>query len=317
MAENDRCEQDDYCGPGPQKCITALAMLDWNDLRYLLAVGRHGSTIAAAQALGVSQSTVQRRIVALERSLGCPLVLRRASGYTLTSIGASLVPLVEDAESAIERLERRVKGTTPAGQEILRLTCPEPVVGRLLPLVERFHARHPAYRIEFVTSDHYLDLLNGDADIAFRSGDTDHALVGRKVADSAWGVYASAGYIEARGRPASLAALGDHAIVALDKSMDTHRLMLWLNEVAPHAVVASRANSILGLAQATKSGLGITALPMPIGDEAGLVRLFGPVPQLARTWKLLTHPALRDTPKVAAFFDFVEQERKAVRTVFG
>ncbi len=292
-------------------------MLDWNDLKYLLAVGRHGSTNAAAQALGVSQSTVQRRIMALERSLGCPLVSRQATGYTLTSVGASLLSLTEEAESAIDNIERRAKRVMPDGREVIRLTCPEPVVGRLHPLAERFQALYPAYMIEFVTSDQYLDLLNGDADIAFRSGDTDAALIGRKVADSAWGVYASASYIAAHGRPATISDLGSHAIVALDESMSAHRLMLWLSEVAPHCAVASRASSILGLAQAAKSGMGITALPMPVAEEAGLVKLFGPVPPLARTWKLLTHPALRDTPKVAAFFDFVEQERKMISKVFG
>jgi molybdate transport repressor ModE-like protein len=292
-------------------------MLDWHDLRYLRAVGRHGSTNAAARALGVSQSTVQRRIGALERALGRVLVARRATGYALTPLGRRLLPLADEAAAAIEAIERLARATAPDGREILHLTCPEPVVGRLRPLAERFGQLYPAYRVEFVTSDRYLDLLNGDADVAFRSGDTEEALVGRKVADSAWGVFASAGYIAANGRPASVADLAGHAVVALDESMAGHRLTLWLGRVAPRAPVAARASSILGLAQAARSGLGIAALPMPIGEEAGLDRLFGPVPELARSWKLLTHPALRQAPKVAAFFDFVERERATVAGIFG
>lgn len=292
-------------------------MLDWNDIKYLRAVGRHGSTNAAARALGVSQSTVQRRIGVLERALGRILVSRQATGYVLTPLGLALLPLTDQAAEAVEAIVRTAKATTPDGHEILYLTCPEPVVGRLRPLAERFHALYPAYRIEFVTSDRYLDLLKGEADVAFRSGDTEEALVGRKVADSAWGVYASADYIASSGRPTSIADLRTRQIIALDESMASHRLMMWFTDVAPDAVIASRASSILGLVQAAKSGIGIAALPMPIAEEVGLERLFGPVPELARTWKLLTHPALRQTAKVSAFFDFVQRERKVVAKIFG
>src|SRR6185295_12498279 len=59
-------------------------MFDWNDLKYFVAVARHGSTLAAARALQVDQSTVQRRLAALERGLGAPLVKRHPHGYRLT-----------------------------------------------------------------------------------------------------------------------------------------------------------------------------------------------------------------------------------------
>jgi DNA-binding transcriptional LysR family regulator len=81
--------------------------------------------------------------------------------------------------------------------------------------------------------------------------------------------------------------------------------------------VASRSSSILGLVQAAKSGLGVAPLPMPIAEEAGLVKVLGPIGELARTWKLLTHPGLRDTPRISAFFDFIAAERDEVRAIFG
>lgn len=292
-------------------------MFDWNDLKHLLAVGRHGSTIAAGKALGVSQSTVQRRLVALERRLGHALVRRQATGYVLTPLGEELMPLAEQVASAVESFERKVRRTSADGREIVRLTCPEPVVGRLQPLIDRFHRQHPAYRVEFVTSDRYLDLLKGDADVAFRSGDTEDALVGRTIADSIWGIYASADYVARRGRLTTVEDLAGHPVAALDESMVQHRLMIWLRQVAPDAEVVSRSSSILGLVQAAKSGIGVAPLPMAIAGDAGLVKLLGPIPELARTWKLLTHPALRDMPRIRAFFDFIGQESTTVKTIFG
>jgi DNA-binding transcriptional LysR family regulator len=292
-------------------------MFDWNDLKHFLAVARQGSTTAAAKALGVNQSTVQRRVVELERQLGRALLVRQASGYELTPLGRELVPLVENVSEAVEAFERRAKGADAHGRDIIRLTCPEPVVGRLRPLIERFHQRYPAFKVELVTSDRSLDLLKGEADVAFRSGDTEDALVGRKVADSAWGVYASSAYIEKHGRPANVEEINQHTVVSLDESLSQHRLMLWLKEFAPRAQVASRSNSILGLVQAAKSGLGIAPLPMPVAEEAGLVGVLGPIPELARTWKILTPPGLRDTPRISTFFDFVAEERDVMMKIFG
>ena len=292
-------------------------MFDWDDLKPLLAVHRHGSTLAAGRALGVNQSTVQRRLLELERRLGQVLVVRQASGYALTGFGAELIPFAEAVEAAVLKLQGKAEGRDRDGRAIIRLTCPEPVVSRLTPLIELFHARRPDLRAQFVTSDRYLDLLRGDADIAFRSGDTEDDLVGRKVADSIWGVYASPAYVAAHGRPASVANLRDHPIFSLDASLTKHRMLLWLDQVAPTAQVVGRSNSILGLVEAVKTGGGLAALPCAIGDGAGLERVLGPIPELGRAWRLLTHPELRRVPRIAAFFDFVEAERDLVAAALG
>ena len=87
---------------------------------------------------------------------------------------------------------------------VIRITCPEPIIPRLLPIIERFHLLHSQVRVEFVTSDRYLDLTKGEADVALRSGDTEDELIGRKIADSIWAVYASHAYIEQHGKPEDL-----------------------------------------------------------------------------------------------------------------
>jgi DNA-binding transcriptional LysR family regulator len=93
-------------------------------------------------------------------------------------------------EAAIKELERHVGDAAHDAAGIIRVTCPEPIVYRMTALIDRFHAEHPKLRVEFVTSDRYLDLSKGEADVAFRSGDTDEELIGRKIADSIWAVYA-------------------------------------------------------------------------------------------------------------------------------
>jgi DNA-binding transcriptional LysR family regulator len=292
------------------------AMFDWDDLKYLLAVARHGSTIAAGKALRLSQSTVHRRLSELERRFGRPLVTRHSTGYRLTPFGEELKPYAERVEADIKELEHHLADASNQRAGVIRLTCPEPIVPRLTPLLEQFHAKHPKLHVEFVTSDRYLDLLKGEADVALRSGDTEDELVGRKIADSIWAIYASRGYIERHGKPEGIEQLAQHALVSLDESMSKHRVVSWLRDAVPNARIVARNNSVLGLVYAVKSGIGIGALPTPIADsEPELVRVLGPIAELTRSWRLLTHPELRRAPRIAAFFDFVIAEREAFKTI--
>jgi DNA-binding transcriptional LysR family regulator len=291
-------------------------MFDWDDLTYFLAVARHGSTIAAGKALHLSQSTVHRRLSELERKLGRSLVSRHSTGYRLTEFGEELLPYAERVESAIQELERHVANSARADAGLIRVTCPEPIIPRLTPLIERFHALHPELQVQFVTSDRYLDLLKGEADIAFRSGDTDDELVGRKIADSIWAVYASRSYIERHGKPERVEELSRHLLVSFEEAMHNHRVAKWLREVAPDAKIVARNNSVLGLLYAIKSGVALGPLPTPIADDQqDLVRVLGPIPELARSWRLLTHPDLRRTRRISAFFDFVVAERESLKSI--
>ncbi len=291
-------------------------MFDWNDLKHFLAVARHGSTIAAGRALGLNQSTVHRRLSELEARLGRELVMRHPTGYRLTEFGKELLAHAERVEASVKQLEQHVGDAARDRTGVIRLTCPEPIVQRLSPLIERFQEQNPGLRVEFVTSDRYLDLLKGDADVALRSGDTEDDLVGRKIADSIWAVYASQSYVERHGRPGSIDELAQHRLVGLDDAMRNHRAVVWLAKVVPPSSIVARSNSILGLVQSVKSGLGVGPLPTAIADEHGdLVRVLGPVTELSRSWRILTPSDLRHTNRISAFFDFVAAEREALKRI--
>src|SRR3981081_4502329 len=154
-------------------------MFDWNDLKYLLAVARHHSTIAAGKSLGLSQSTVHRRLAELQRRTGRRLVTPHTTGYRLTEFAERLLPYAARVEAAITDLELQVTGSARDLDGVIRVPWPEPIGPRMMQsgLIDRFHARHPQLRVEFVTSDRYLDLAKGEADVAFRSGGTHGELV--------------------------------------------------------------------------------------------------------------------------------------------
>ena len=295
------------------------SMYVWDDVKYLLAVARNGSTLAAGRAMGLSQSTVHRRVAALERAIGRELVLRGPAGYRLTALGQDMLPCAEEMERAALAFQARRDAFDRAETGRIRLTCPEPVMIRIIRsgLLDRFAALHPGFEVEFVMSDSYVDLSKGEADVAFRSGDTDDGvLVGRKIADSIWTLYASQSYVQAHGRPDDPSDLNGHAVVGFEGAMTTNRAADWLAGVAPDARIAASVSSVLGLVSVARSGVALVPMPVALGNaEPDLVRLFESIPALTRSWRILAHPDARKTPAVAAFFAFVADEIAALKPI--
>jgi DNA-binding transcriptional LysR family regulator len=193
-----------------------MSTFAWDDLGYFLAFARAGSMQGAARALGVNQSTVQRRIAELQESVGHRLVERHLGSYRLTELGEELLPAAEGVEAAVAAFERRLAARDKCLTGTVRVTCGSGLANRFqrTPLIDAFHAHFPGLRVELVTSDRFLDLSKGEADIAIRLGEPrDEALVGRKIADASWAVYASRSYVERYGRPRDVEDLNRHIIL--------------------------------------------------------------------------------------------------------
>lgn len=298
-------------------------MFDWNDLKYFLAVARHGSTLSAAKALGLSQSTVHRRLDELQRKLGERLVIRGPAGYRLTELGEQLRSYAGRVEEATVAFKRRLAASKNELSGVIRVTCPEVLGFRLMhsPLIKKFNERYPGLRVEMIVSDKYLDLAKGEADIAFRACapmPTDPALFGRKIVPSPWAVYASKAYIERHGGIESVEDINSHVVIRFEATMRDHPAARWLQSVAPDANVSARGSGVPAALTAVRSGSGLGVLPVSLGDnERDLVRLFGPIPNLPSDLYLLIHEDLKATPRVRAFFDFILTELPSVRQILA
>jgi DNA-binding transcriptional LysR family regulator len=291
-------------------------VFDWNELRYFLAVARTDSTIAAAKLLGVNQSTVQRRLAALEKQLKRRLVERLPTGYRLTELGEQLRPQAEAVEEKVAAFERSVASADEGLTGTIRLTCPAGFADRLVrPILDGFQARYPDVRVDLVLADRYLDFAKGEADIALRAGEPgEGALIRRKVGAVAWAVYASRSYVERHGRPHHAEDVRHHAVIAFDSVGSSRRASQWLQSVAPQTSIVARSNTTLGLLVNAKRGIGLALLPTHIGDhEEDLLRVLDPVPELITPIYLVLHPDLRNTPRIRAFIDFVVAEKAALR----
>lgn len=293
-------------------------MFDWNDLRHFLAVARQGSTLAAAKALRVNQSTVHRHLAALEKALGCKLVERHPTGYRLTELGRQLQLHAERMEEGAAALQRHIASCDKGMVGCIRMTCSTAVGHRLMKsgLLDTFGKQHPHLKIELVMTERLLDLSKGEADIALRGGEpTDESLVGKKIAEVAWGIYATRSYVAHHGSPKSPEDINSHSIIQFIDGIADHRAARWLRSNAPQATVCGEAGNIPSVLLAVKSSAGLAPLPAPLADaDDELLCVLGPIRELSYPMYLLTHRDLRKVPRVSAFFDFCLSELRPILT---
>jgi DNA-binding transcriptional LysR family regulator len=293
-------------------------MFDWNDLKYFLAVAREGSTLAAARRLKVNQSTVHRRLAALEKTLGCSLVERHPTGYRLTELGNQLRSHAERVEEDAGAFQRHVAASDRGMIGRIRMTCSTAVGHRLMKsgLFDAFGKHHPGLKVELVMTERLLSLAAGDADVAIRGGvPTDETLVGKRIANVPWALYATRAYIDRNGRPGSLADLDRHTTVGFIEAMANHSAAIWLRRHAPRATICAEAGNIPSVFLAVKSGACLAPLPAPLGDgDDELECVLGPVSELTYPMYLLTHRDLRRLPRISAFFGFCAGKLRPILT---
>ena len=145
-------------------------MFNWDDVKHFLAVARTGSTIAAAKSLKLNQSTVQRRLAELERNLDQTLFDKTKNGYRLSSFGQDLLPFAEQIERAAIAFENRNSVKDRVEHGVVSLTCPEPVMIRIVKLgiLDHILSKHPCLKVKFVMSNNYGEFDNDEEDVALK-----------------------------------------------------------------------------------------------------------------------------------------------------
>jgi DNA-binding transcriptional LysR family regulator len=282
----------------------AARALSWDDFRLVKAVAEARTLSAAAAALGIDHSTAFRRLRAVEALLGTTLFERHRSGYALTPSGEELAALASRVDEDITNVTRRLAGRAPAPSGEVRLATSDSLLSVLLqPVLARLRRAHPAIRVDVVTGNVALNLSRRDADVAVRATTAPpETLVGRRVARLAWACYGRAelGLAPQTSEDADWVCLGDN--------LSSLKVVRAARTKVPPDRLAGSFDTVLGVAGAIAAGLGIGHLPCFIGDSwPSLVRLAPPDPEFADDLWLLTHPDLRNAPRIRAVLDFLAE----------
>jgi DNA-binding transcriptional LysR family regulator len=295
-------------------------MIDWDDVRYFLAVARGGSVRAAAEGLGVYHSTVLRRIAQLEDRLGAQMFEKRPSGYRLTAAGEEVLELAQQMEASSHQLETRVFGRDQGVRGLLRVTLPPPLATHLLmPDFADFARLHPDIEMDILSSGELANLTNREADVAIRVVYDRKTLPlnlhGVKGAELFGGVYISRDRLAAwRAGTPDPSRWPLRWIV-----ISSHGVPDWAGEGEVRTMGAPfRTTDAEAQIVAVQHGLGITTLPCFVGDaDPLLVRVPGTDLHLYGTLWLLTQGEARKTKRVRLFTEFISRRLAAYAPLLG
>ena len=294
--------------------------MDWDDLRYFLAVHRGGSYKAASRLLRVAPTTVSRRIDALESAAQAQLFVRTPERLKTTAAGLALLARAERIETEVLASERELQGAGGALEGTLHVTAGDAFVNYvLLPALGDFLASNPRLVLELHTDTAILDLSRREADVALRYvRPKEPALVARHIGELPFALFASDAYLERCGTPRTLAATSSHDYVGLAEALDTLPQVRWLHRTVGKPRYVLRATTATTQTIACTEGFGLALLPVFVGArEKGLRRLFPRQAGPNRDLWAVFHSDMRGNPRVSSFLawladlgDFHEQAQR-------
>ena len=283
--------------------------MDWNDLRYLLAVHRRGSLAAAAKELGVTKATMSRRLAALEEATHARLLERRPNGLALTAAGREAVAVAEQIAQASDSLEARIAATRedlPRGS--VRFTAPQWIAERfVIPELPLLKERYPDLDVKLLGTNTILNVAQREADLAVRNvKPTQASLIAKKIVTLGGCVYASRLYLERRGVPSGRDALKGHDLLVYE-TLGGMPGFEWMSEPPAGASIAFRANDPLSLVSAAAAGLGLAAVPSMLGDVDDALERVETLGVGHCDLFLVSHEQDRATPRVRVVADFITE----------
>lgn len=278
---------------------------DWDTLRLVLAIDRHGGVAGAARFMGVTHATVSRRLARAESIAGLTFFERLPPGLRLTEAGKAVLAHADRIEPEVNALERHLFSRETGLSGPLRVTIPPLMMTHAVSLdIAQFAKDHPAVQLEFVGDNNLLNLHRREADVAIRvTHKPPETLWGRKIADQHSGFYAQRRWLASN--PLGQGDLsGDFPLISFTSwKVPVPKL---LDRLCPNIRVVARCDDMVTAMQMVRTGFGITRMPRVLGDALeGVTRVTAlPWEPYFPIW-LLTHPDLRKAPRVEAFRRYI------------
>ncbi len=292
-------------------------MIDWDDLRFFLAIARNGSLTAASKELAVAQSTVGRRLANLESRLGVRLLHRTPDGYVLTLAGERVRGQASRVEAETLALVRSVGGRDAKLEGVVRVTCAETLAAYVLaPCFADLQRRHPDILVELIPDPRELSLSMREADIAVRLfPPVQNDLVVRRIGHLNFGLFASESYLRSTDLPDVAAGCPGHRYMVLVNDITGPAQNRWLEDLARNARLGFQTTSHEALHQAARWGGGLACLARFRADEDPDLRSVK-TPELppASDVFVVVHKDNRGVPRVRAALNAIAIALKSLET---
>lgn len=283
--------------------------VDWNDLRFVLAVVRSKSAAAAARAMGVSHATVLRRIQQLEKKLGVLIFARHSSGYIPTATGLSLGELALSIENSLAETSLTLDAESNDLAGRIRFTTTDSLAIYLLPpILADFARQYPQIQVDLMVTNNLLDLDKLDADVSLRiCSNPPGNWIGRRLTRLDCGVYATSNYLATKNITFNNHSIKDTAFSELEWIMPcgplaNARIAEWLPTEIENPKFTLMADSFLAIEKLVSQGVAAAVLPVFIANSGGNLTQVCLLPKSYSNdvW-LLTLPHMKGISRVKLF----------------
>lgn len=280
-------------------------MINWDDLRYLLAVAARGSASAAARGLGVDKGTVSRRIAALEHSVGARLFDRRASGWTITAAGRKALAPARRIDTAVTAMLAELGGTGETSRVGVRLTAPQWFCSAvLLPRIAAFQGAERWIDLNLSARSRVADLAEREAEVGLRNIRPPRGeFVVRRAGELGSALYASTAWLAARPPIVTRDDVLRERIVGYPDRASYVPGFGWLDTALGGRPSPLRVDDAAAIAEALAAGAGLGVIPSFVGNRDARLRQV--TPELYRETIWLVAPLdvarTRAVRKVIAF----------------
>ncbi|MER5170290.1 LysR family transcriptional regulator [Thioclava sp. GXIMD2076] len=292
---------------------------DWNDLKFFLALHRSKRMVAAAQALGIDQTTIARRVRQLEKSIGAQLFTKSPDGYEVTPAGERILPMALEIERATGRAREEIGGEAGRASGTVRVGAPDGLgIHFVAPVLTQFQEEYPDIRIELLVRSRTFRLSRQEAHLTFSMAlPTSGRLLARRMTEYHLGFYASRDYLAKHGTPKTIDDLKAHNYVGYVDELLPTDAMRYQVELGITNPVLFGSNSILAQREAIREGAGIGVLPAyVIHDDPDLVPILAPRHVLKRTMWILSHQSTEDLARVRLVSEYLQNATRASRARF-
>lgn len=282
-------------------CMNAQT-IDWSDIPFVLAVCETGNLSGAARSLGVTHSTVFRRIEGVEARLGVRLFERLSHGYVMTAAGEHFFRTGAQLRDGMNSIQRELGGQDLRLEGVLTITTTDSLLYRLSPVFSGFQQQYPDVELRLLADPLHFDLMQRDADIALRpTQKPPEHWIGRNLIPIACATYAQKDYWDAVKdlQPEEHRWIRMHD--SLNQSPMSQMTVLQKAEEAPVTIV----NGMMGVFELVRLGLGIAVMPCYLGEPCDdLVRIHDVDDRFTSPLWVLAHPDIRRSARVHAFFEY-------------
>src|ERR1700724_1410978 len=282
----------------------------WDDLKSFLVCTRYRSFRNAADVLGLTSTTLMRRIDRLEERIGCKLFLRDQSGLTLSEDGAAMLADVTEMERYAFNIFRRASQSSSDPAGTVRVAVTEgPGNFWILPRLIDFQNTYRKITVDLRCAMEQADVARLECDISIQlESPTSPDLIVAKLGRLHIYPFISEGYRKLYGAPASLAELKSHRIIKQNApQVDDTAYARILGLTSLEGVVGIKTNSSIGVLYAVERGAGVGFLPTcSIALGAPLVAVDMGVSHHAELW-LTYHKEFRNSDRHKIVIDWLKK----------